>query len=382
MKREEFSQAHQDHLVDVPGGCAYVPPSLPPTLGASWELTRWLDQARASLATLDGKASLIQNRALVIRPLATREAMLSARLEGTHTHVTGVLLQEAAGPGSDLTEASNNQEVINYLLASELGQRWLAEGRPVNSFMLRSLHQVLLTRTRGERMNPGRLRTVQVLIGSPDDTPETARFVPPPPEHVQPAIEDLIRFVTENRTYPPLIAAGIAHYQFEVIHPFEDGNGRLGRLLIPLQLMAVKAIEYPLIYLSPFFEARRDVYLRRLKDVSTRGAWEEWLRFFLQAVHTQAIDALLRVTRILELHDAYRTRVSQLRSRVPPIAVDLAMERTIVTVAELRDRANCDHKTAKSALDKLTELGIVKLMPPSHPQRWIAQELIDAVYDV
>jgi Fic family protein len=308
--------------------------------------------------------------------------MLSARLEGTHTHVTGVLLQEAAGPGSDLTEASNNQEVINYLLASELGQRWLAEGRPVNSFMLRSLHQVLLTRTRGERMNPGRLRTVQVLIGSPDDTPETARFVPPPPEHVQPAIEDLIRFVTENRTYPPLIAAGIAHYQFEVIHPFEDGNGRLGRLLIPLQLMAVKAIEYPLIYLSPFFEARRDVYLRRLKDVSTRGAWEEWLRFFLQAVHTQAIDALLRVTRILELHDAYRTRVSQLRSRVPPIAVDLAMERTIVTVAELRDRANCDHKTAKSALDKLTELGIVKLMPPSHPQRWIAQELIDAVYDV
>lgn len=146
--------------------------------------------------------------------------------------------------------------------------------------------------------------------------------------------------------------------------------------------MSIEAITYPLIYLSPFFEARRDEYLDRLKSVSTHGTWGEWLGFFLQAVHTQATDALLRVSRILELHESYRSRVSQLSSRVPPIAVDLVMEKTIVTVTDVRIRASCDHKTARSALDALTRLGIVKMMPPTHPQRWIAQELIDAVYQV
>lgn len=382
MKRDEFSQDSPGELVEIAGGHAFVPNLLPPPLEVTWELTLDLDRAGRSLAKLDGQASLIQNKALIIRPLATREAMLSARLEGTHTQVTGVLLQEAAGPAKDPTEASNNQEVVNYLRASARGERWLADGRPINSFLLRSLHDMLLRRTRGERMSPGSFRQKQVLIGTRDDSPETARFVPPPPEQVPPAIENLVEYVTADKTYPPLIAAGIAHYQFETIHPFEDGNGRLGRLFIPLQLMAADAITYPLIYLSPFFEARRDEYLQLLKEVSTQGAWTEWLRFFLKAVYTQAEDARSRVELILELHDRYRGLASRQRSKGPLLAVDLVMERPIVTVADVQEKAQCSYPAAKRALEALTELGIVALMAPSHPQRWIAQELVSKVYDV
>jgi len=382
MRREEFSHVCPGELVAITGGYAFVPNPLPPVLEVDWDLARDLDRAGRSLAKLDGQASLVQNKALIVRPLATREAIQSARLEGTHTQVAEVLLQESAGPAKDPTEASNNQEVINYLRASTMGERWLADGRPINSFLLRSLHDVLLRRTRGERMSPGSFREKQVLIGTRDDSPETARFVPPPPEHVLPAIENLVSFMTADTTYPPLISAGIAHYQFETIHPFEDGNGRLGRLCIPLQLMATDAITYPLIYLSPFFEERRGEYLRLLKVVSTQGVWTEWLRFFLRAVYTQAEDARSRVELILELHDRYRALASQQRSKGPLVAVDLVMERPVLTVADVQDRAQCSYPAAKRALETLTELGIVMLMPPSHPQRWIAQELIDKVYAV
>jgi Fic family protein len=146
--------------------------------------------------------------------------------------------------------------------------------------------------------------------------------------------------------------------------------------------MAADAITYPLIYLSPFFEARRDEYLQLLKDVSTQGAWTAWLRFFLKAVYTQAEDARLRVERILELHDRYRALASQHRSKGPLVAVDLVMESPVVTVADVSERAQYSYNAAKRTLEALTELGIVNLMPPSHPQRWIAQELVDAVYDV
>lgn len=382
MKREDFSDQSPGNLVAIIGGHAFVPNPLPPSLQVDWGLAADLDRAGRALAKLDGQASLIQNKALVIRPLATREAMLSARLEGTHTHVTDVLLQESAGPAKDPVEASNNQEVINYLRAASHGERWLAEGRPINSFLLRSLHEVLLFRTRGERMSPGSLRQRQVLIGTRDDSPETARFVPPPHEHVQPAIEDWIRFISSDQTYPPLIAAGIAHYQFETIHPFEDGNGRLGRLFIPLHLMSAGAVTHPLVYLSPFFEARRETYLDLLKAVSTQGAWIDWLRFFLQAVYTQAEDARLRVERILELHERYRLLASQQRSKGPILAVELVMESPVLTVADVSERTQYSYNAAKRTLETLTDLGIVRMMPPSHPQRWIAQELIDAVYEV
>lgn len=381
MRREEFRADCPGELVQISDGWAFVPEGLPPTVELSWELASSLDRATQSLARLDGQASLIQNRALVMRPLETREAVESARLEGTHTHIAGVLLQQAAGPSGDPIEASNNQEVINYLCASARGETWLGEGRPVTVHLIRSLHEMLLRGTRGEQRRPGEFRLGQVLIGAQGDTPATARFVPPPPEQVPPLVDGLVEFMGHGDPFPPLIAAGIAHYQFEAIHPFEDGNGRLGRLLIPLHLLGNGGVGRPLVYLSPFFERRRDEYLRLLKAVSTNGAWLAWLSFFLEAVRVQADDARERVTRITALRETYRERAQALRSKVPTVAIDLVMDRIVVTAPDLAQYARCAYKTAVSALDALRQLGIVAPLRQGHPQRWWAKELVERVYE-
>jgi Fic family protein len=292
-----------------------------------------------------------------------------------------VLFQESALSPADPEEVKNNLEVLNYLSASFSGERWLADGRPFGLHLIHSLHVALLKGTRGENRHPGQFRPDQVVIGAPGDTPEDARFVPPPPEHVQPAIEDVLDYIGESYPHPPLIAAAVTHYQFETIHPFQDGNGRLGRLLIPLQLIQSNAITQPLIYLSPYFEARRDEYLARLKNVSTKGDWESWVLFFLDAVTVQAEDARSRVQRILALHDRYRQLAATKRSKGPTYAVDAVMEKVIVTARQVAQYANCDFTTAQSALAALEELGIVVKVEPSYPQRWIAQELMREVYE-
>jgi Fic family protein len=381
MRRVEFREASPGELVSIPGGHAFIPHLLPPQVEVTWQLASSLEGASRALARLDGEALLIQNRDLIIRPLLTREAVESARLEGTHTHIAGVLLQESDVPPSDPEEASNNREVLNYLKAAEDGERWLSEGRPINLMFLRSLHSMLLRGTRGDGRRPGEFRPGQVLIGAAGDTPISARFVPPPAEQVLPAVEDLLRFMREDDTYPPLVAAGIAHHQFETIHPFEDGNGRLGRLLIPLQLLSAKAVSQPLIYLSPFFEARRDEYLRKLKAVSTGGAWGEWLLFFFEAVTVQANDAHARVERILGIQQRYRAQASAANSKVPLVAIDLVMESLIVTVSEVMVHAGCSYHTARNALDALTEMGIVEPIGKGHPQRWWTKDLISQVYE-
>ncbi len=382
MVPEEFQDGFPGQLVSIPGGVAFVPALLPPRIDSSWELSAIVESAVRSLSRLDGQASLIRNQTLLIRPLLTREAVESARLEGTHTHIEGVLAQRAGGAPRDAAEDLNNREVLNYLTASSHGEEWLSDSRPFNLHLVRSLHAELLHDTRGANKRPGEFRPQQVLIGNRNDKPCDARFVPPPPEHVQPALEDLFRFVDSPEPYPPLVAAGIVHYQFETIHPFEDGNGRLGRLLIPLHLMWTESIEHPLIYLSPFFESRRDEYLQLLKRVSTHGEWKEWLIFFLRAVRAQADDARKRVQRILELDQDYHARVRQSsRSKVPLVAVDFVMDRVVTTVPQLAAYANCDYRTAKSALEALARLGIVQTRSKSFPQTWWAHEFLEQVYE-
>lgn len=384
MLAEEFQGGFPGELVTIPDGVAFVPAPLPPPIQSTWELTGSLEAATRSLSRLDGQASqasIVKNRTLVVRPLLTREAIESARLEGTHTHVAGVLAHQAVGAPKDPAEELNNQEVINYLTASARGEEWLRDERPLNMHFVRSLHAELLEGTRGADKQPEQIRQKQVLIGSRDDKPKDARFVPPPPEHVLPALEALLNFAGDEPSYPPLIVAGMFHYQFETIHPFEDGNGRLGRLLIPLQLTWSSTIEHPLIYLSPFFEANRDDYMRLLKRVSTHGEWEGWLTFFLEAVRSQAEDARRRVVRILELEERYHERARGCSSRVPLVAVDFVMERVIVTVRHVAEYANCAYGTAKTALETLSELGIVEQMEKTYPQTWWAKELLMQVYE-
>jgi Fic family protein len=382
MKRGEFKDGAPGQLVDVEDGCAFVPDSLPPTIQSDWRLIEKLDDATHALAKLDGQAVDLKNRWLAMRPLLTREAVESARLEGTHTHVAGVLLQEAGEGPDNPEEATSNREVLNYLDAAADGERWIADGRPFNEFLVRSLYTKLLVGTRGENKTPGQFRSRQVVIGSPGATPDTATFVPPPPTHVPAGVEDLVRFANNSKPYPRLIAAGIAHYQFETIHPFEDGNGRLGRLLIPLQLMATGALAHPLLYLSPFFESHRDDYLRLLKLVSTDAAWDQWLSFFLEGVRFQAQDAGVRVSLIQEIEREYVARATaEVRSKNAAFVVRYIMEEVVVTTPEVAKHAGVAYNTAKTALQVLERIGIVRRVRDTHPQMWFADDLVKRVYE-
>lgn len=382
VRSDEFTESAPGRLVPIGGGFAFVPAPLPPRIEPSWEVMRQVDAATRALARLAGQARILPNPDLLVRPLLTREAVESNRIEGTHTLVADVLVQQAAGPPRDPRRAADNLEVIRYIETARLARRWLEDGRPLTPFLVRALHAELLRETRGDHADAGAFRRRQVLIGQDGDSPETARFVPPPPELVPDAMDNLMAFVVEGEEFPPLVTAAVAHYQFESIHPFEDGNGRLGRLLIPIELMARGVLDTPLINLSPFFEARREQYLAHLKRVSTEGAWQAWLAFFLQAVETQAEDGRQRANTLLSTSDEYRRVVrDRSRSRTPLLAVDLIMERVVVSVPALAEFAHCEYNTARSAVGVLQSLGILEPLPGTYPQLWVAREVLHRVYE-
>ncbi len=324
----------------------------------------------------------MQNDFLIQRPLLTREAVKSARIEGTYVLIADVLRHEAAGPPADPAAALDNMEVIRYLHSLGSGLEWLREGTPLTPMFLRGLHHSLLESTRGADKHPGEFRTKQVAIGAEGDNPLTARFVPTPPIHIPELMENLTDFMQEPAPWSPLVAAAITHYQFETIHPFEDGNGRLGRLLIPLLLMRHDVLSRPLVYLSDFLDKNRDEYFDHLKSVSCHGHWQSWVEFFLEAVRVTALDGVDRVRRITSLREQYRQSVlASSRSQAPLAAVDLVMERVIISVAEVQEFAHCSYPTAKSALQTLSELGVLAPLEGIYPARWIANELMDKVYN-
>jgi Fic family protein len=382
MRRDEFTPQSPGALVDIPGGCAFVPSPLPPAFEPSWNLATLLARARGALGELLGQARLVANDRLVIAPLLTRDAVDSNRIEGTHTLIEDVLLQRQARLPLDPIRRDLNLEVLKYVHALEVGTQAIHDGQPLSLFFLRALHRALIEGTRGGHRRPGQLREVLVAIGRDGQGPGEAAFVPPPPEHVVPALEQLVDFVSREEQFGPLVTGALLHYQFETIHPFEDGNGRLGRLLIPLHLLAVGAIDRPVVYLSSYFEEHRDEYTSRLKRVSTAGDWAGWVEFYLRAFEASCLDARGRVTKVLELHRGYRERAAAAsKGKLALLAVDRVMEEIYVTAPGLATAlGGRTYKAARAALDVLSEVGVVRPIPDSYPQLWVAQELLDLVY--
>jgi Fic family protein len=224
----------------------------------------------------------------------TREALASSRIEGTQASLSDVFdAQARKSPEGPLREVTNYIDALDHGLAR-------LDALPVSRRLLCEVHEILLTGVRGQQRRPGEVRRSQNWIGSPDNRPTTALFVPPPVDDMEPALDDLERFLHEASPLPPLVAIALAHYQFETIHPFLDGNGRLGRLLIVFLLVERDLLPQPLLYLSSFFEAHRSDYYDRLQAVRERGEIQEWLRFFLTGVAEQANDAVARVEMIFE----------------------------------------------------------------------------------
>lgn len=390
MRREDFTTKATGELVlNGSGMLAFVPAPLPPKLRITRELLIAVEEARAAVSELNGRGRLVRSLDLIVRPLARREAVLSSKLEGTQTEIRELILREASpewdarhSAWEHLRQSEDVEEVLNYLATIQLAQAWLADGRSLELPMIKDLHARLLQGVRGQERVSGALRSRDVYIGTARGGMENARFVPPPPEQVEALLGGLVSFADGETTYGPLIDAAIAHYQFEAIHPFEDGNGRLGRLLIPLQLMQRGVLERPLVYLGSYFLDHDWQYRDGLLRVSTRGAWLEWVLLFLDAVRSAARDALRRVERFLELHDEYRERVAASPSKAPLLALDFVMERVFVTVRDVEDATGTTYPTARVAIDALVEAGV--LVPHARirgSQVWRAEQLLREVYE-
>lgn len=338
---------------------AFVPKPLPPDPPLQWDddLLRRLSDADAAVGRLDGLARNLPNPDLFVVTYVRQEAVLSSQIEGTQSNLDDVLAFEITeletGLPADVTET------VNYVRAMSKGLRLLDE-LPLSGRLIRAVHKELMTNVRGGELDPGQFRRTQNWIGPAGCTLEKARFVPPAPADMPAAFGALERFLNET-TQPPLVVAALAHAQFETIHPFLDGNGRTGRLLITLLLIERKMLSRPLLYLSLFLKQNRSEYYDRLDAIRTRGDWEGWLRFFLIGAAVTATDALRVATDVTELHDQHMRLVgSENLGRYGPPMVDLLFEHPLVTVRFAMERIGGTAPTIGKLLERLAALGVVE----------------------
>ncbi len=330
-----------------------------------------LDEASRAVATLAGVGETIPNPHLLTQPFLRREAVLSSRIEGTQASLSDLYLYEASRKAR-----MDVLEVHNYVRALEEGIE-LLDKLPICLRLINSLHATLLSGVRGERDRPGEIRTEQVWIGRPGTPLEEARFVPPPPSHVLDALDDWERFANEGLQMPPLVQCALLHYQFEAIHPYRDGNGRIGRLLIILFLCARKILPVPLLYLSAYFERDRQRYYDELLSVSVTGDWDAWLHYFLNGVIQQSNDSLRRARQIRELHEEYRGMVLDRRGSANSLKmVDLLFTRPYVTAPLTSAELGITHAGARRILDRFVEMGLLQLIPNTWPRVYGALELV------
>ncbi len=342
--------------VSLGGYSAFVPAPLPPALEWTSRLVRVLSEADRLIGRLAGEGGRLANPHLLMRPFVQREAVLSSRIEGTQATL-GELLAAEAGAAVDRSP-EDLREVGNYVTALEYGIVRLRE-LPICARMVRELHEKLMEGVRGAQAAPGQFRTTQNWIGRPGSTLETASYVPPPPGEVEGCLAAWERFLHESEL-PPLATIALAHYQFEAIHPFLDGNGRVGRLLIALFLIERQILPTPLLYLSAFFEASRPDYYEGLRAVSERGAWQEWLEYFLQGIARMSEDALSRAARINALLAEWRAKMGGGSTKTPLLVIEMLASNPFVTVSGVAARLGVAFTTAQRAIERLERNGIVQ----------------------
>lgn len=372
MKAVDFNRSPIGTLVPAEGVEAFVADPLPRQVELAPALVYLLDEASNLLGALRGVGETLPNPHLLISPFMRREAVLSSRIEGTQASISDVYAYEAVGRGT----VPDAREVSNYVRAIERGRDLLGT-LPICTRLTLELHAVLLDGVRGEEGRPGELRQRQVWI-APHGTPiEDARFVPPPANLVPALLANWERFVHHDEPMPPLIRCALMHYQFETIHPFLDGNGRIGRLLIPLLLAERDVLPTPLLYLSAYFERHREEYYDHLYRLSSRGDWSEWLRFFLSGVLEQAEDALKRARSLRTLQEEFRARLQAVRASGSAFQlVDELFVRPVFARRHVMEKLGLSSRGAGLVLDRLEAAGIVVAIPSTYPYLYRAEEIL------
>lgn len=379
MRPDAFTSTERGRVRKTPEGYwAFVPAAAPRRLSLSDEVVKLLDEATGAVHRLGGVGRLIPNPHLLIGPHLRLEAVLSSRIEGTKTDV-GQLLRFEVGQVPSPDAADDATEVTNYIVAMEHGLTRVRDGFPISVRLFREMHELLLQGARGQHRRPGELRKSSVWLGGA--TLDDAVFVPPPPDEMRDALSDLEKFLHET-DLPLLVQLAIAHYQFEVIHPFLDGNGRIGRLMIPLMLVLRDALPQPLLYLSAFFEQHRSEYYDHLLVTSQRGDLMPWIAFFLRGVRQQARDSEERTVRLVELQHQLRNQL--LDEGRPNSVIRLAEQlfaTPVVTAARVEAMIDVTRPTAQAAIDALVERGdLTEITGRTRGRVYEAGAIFEAVY--
>ena len=340
---------------------AFTPDPLPPVPPLVFEgpLQQSLERALLALGRLDGLSTLLPDTGLFLYGYVRKEAVLSSQIEGTQSSLSDLLLFELdQAPGVPIDDVV---EVSNYVAAMEHGLRRLREGFPLSNRLIREIHGVLLAHGRGSQKDPGQFRRTQNWIGG--SRPGTASFVPPPPQAVADCMSDLERFMhAEDDPTPIIIRAGLAHVQFETIHPFLDGNGRVGRLLVTFLLCQAKVLREPLLYLSLYLKQNRDDYYGLLDRVRKEGDWESWIEFFLKGVQQSAESAVSTAQRLSDLFQEDRNRIQE-EGRAAGSALrvhDVLKERPVTSLQDVTRRAALSFPAASSGMALLEDVGVAK----------------------
>jgi Fic family protein len=354
------------------GHAAFVPGPAPRNLELSPEAIALLDAASNRLGVLEGVGRRLSNPELLVGPYLRQEAVLSSRIEGTQTTLSDLYASEAQ---LQIPVAEDVQEVLNYSEAYRYGLARL-ETLPLSLRLIRELHERLLIGVRGAGKQPGEFRKYQNFIGGSSGA--NAAYVPPPPSELPGLLTDFEQFMHE-RSLRPLVQMAILHYQFEAIHPFGDGNGRVGRLLMGVFLTERRLMPQPLLYLSPYFERTRRRYYGGLLRVSTHGDWDGWIRYVLEGVRTQADAAVDLADRLQSLHADYRERVQRTSRSVKTLAlVDAVFLSPFLTTRIVQERLGVSAPTARAAITSLKDAGILREF--GEPRKWQRIFIADELY--
>jgi Fic family protein len=336
----------------------YIPEELPPASLDYQGLIGLVGEASAALARYNGLLQAMVNPEILLSPLTTKEAVLSSRIEGTQATVDEVLQHEAGMAAAGERKQQDIQEIVNYRSTLLQAEKELHK-KPLSLFLIRQMHKTLLSSVRGAQKEPGTFRNRQNWIGTPGTPMERADYVPPEPHLVQQCMDDLEEYMQTDKD-DVLLHSAVIHAQFEIIHPFLDGNGRIGRLLIPLFLFYKKRLARPMFYISEYLESNRDEYYAKLRQISLLKDWNGWLEFYLQAVQHQGTKNANRVLSILELYQQMRARIRGLaRTQYASEITDALFDKPIFRASDVVKRTNIPKQTIMPVLRQLLDANII-----------------------
>jgi Fic family protein len=377
LSSKDFTDGASGTLLHMAGGhVAFFPNPLPPVLRYEGRIVRLIEEANLNLGYLRGSAQTLPNPHMLIRAFQQREALLSSRIEGTVADPQELLFADVK---RQETLAPNVREVRNYVEALNFGLGQL-ERIPVSLRLIRDLHKKLMHGVRGQEQRPGEFRDIPNYIGKPGGF-ENARYIPPPVREMTLALDKFEKFMHSDFEIPALVKLALIHYQFEAIHPFRDGNGRIGRLLLSLLLCDWKLLPKPLLYLSAYFDKHRDAYFDHLLSVSQRGSWNDWIAFFLQGIAEQALDAVDRSRKLLDLRSQYQAKLHGAHASALTLKlVDCLFDLPAMTVPLAQDKLGISYPGAKHNILKLISAGILRPAEARHhPKLYVAPGILELI---